>query len=81
MFERQMGDLNYYLTLVHRAQIHVALGRISEARIDLDTAKLAPFKEVHAAIEVVRPMIEGRSSRSFGFGRSAADLERTLTRG
>lgn len=64
LFERQMGDMNYYLTLVHRAQLHVALGRLGEARIDVDTAAIAPFKEVHAALEVLRPLIDGQAASS-----------------
>lgn len=60
LFERQMGDLNYYLTLIHRAQILVSLGRVAEARIDVDQARLAPFKEVKAALQVIEPLIEGQ---------------------
>ncbi len=58
MFERQMGELNYYLTLVHRAEILIALERFVEARVDLDTASLSPFPEVLKAIEAIEAKMQ-----------------------
>lgn len=58
-FESHMGDINYFLTLVHRAHLLLELGRKEEARVNYEAAKLCSFKEVHAALEVVAAALNG----------------------
>lgn len=59
LFELQIGELNYFLTLAHRAHLLCDLGRRAEARIDFEAAKLGHFKEVEAALKVIEPLLEG----------------------
>ncbi len=59
LFELQMGEMNYFLTLAHRAHLLCDLGRTSEARIDFEAAKLGNFKEVEAALQVIEPLLHG----------------------
>lgn len=59
LFELQMGEMNYFLTLAHRAHLLCELGRRAEARIDYEAASVGRFKEVEAALRVIEPMLDG----------------------
>lgn len=59
LFEERIGDINYFLTLAHRAHLLCEMGRLAEAQLDYESARLGNFKEVAAALEVVRRKIEG----------------------
>jgi tetratricopeptide (TPR) repeat protein len=61
LFELQMGELNYFLTLAHRAHLLCDLGRRAEARIDFEAAQVGQFKEVEAALRVIEPMLSGHA--------------------
>jgi tetratricopeptide (TPR) repeat protein len=62
LFERQMGELNYFLTLAHRAHLLCEMGRREEARIDFEAARLGQFKEVEAALQVVESLLKGEKA-------------------
>jgi tetratricopeptide (TPR) repeat protein len=62
-FELQMGELNYFLTLAHRAHLLCELGRRAEARLDYEAAKLGNFKEVEAALEMIEPLLNGETPK------------------
>lgn len=64
LFERQMGELNYFLALVHRAEILLALGRVTEAQVDIESAKLAPFPEIKAALSKIQMPVENEKKLS-----------------
>jgi tetratricopeptide (TPR) repeat protein len=68
--ENNFGSLHFYLILAHRAQLLCELKRFSEAQTDFECALAAPFPEVKAALEVVRPMLSEISTPLKQSGKS-----------
>jgi tetratricopeptide (TPR) repeat protein len=56
-----MGGLIYFMAVAHRAHVLRELGRATEAKIDLEEAKTAPFPEVQAAVSVLERMFESQA--------------------
>ncbi len=57
--QNDMGTLQYFMSLVHRAHLYLSLNQLSEAQRDLDRARRSEHIEIQAAVKYLTLQISG----------------------